>query len=179
MAANIEQIFQDFILNKIKEIEDLNEDKAAAGGVDSGDGMIARQNSTSDRSRREDLGSQKKKHKKHKKHKSKKKKKNREKEQKESSSESGDESDHGTKQQLRGERPTEENKEQGERKSSFHKRHSTGKRKKKKRKRDEEGSSSASDSEFVDKRDSKCGPSTLPWRQEDLPDIIPKQVQKK
>lgn len=28
MAANIEQIFQDFILNKIREIEDQNEDKA-------------------------------------------------------------------------------------------------------------------------------------------------------
>lgn len=27
MAANIEQIFQDFILNKIREIEDQNEDK--------------------------------------------------------------------------------------------------------------------------------------------------------
>ncbi len=26
MAANIEQMFQDFILNKIKEIEDRNED---------------------------------------------------------------------------------------------------------------------------------------------------------
>lgn len=28
MAANIEQIFQDFILNKIREVEDQNEDKA-------------------------------------------------------------------------------------------------------------------------------------------------------
>lgn len=30
MAANIDQIFQDFILNKIKEIEDQNDDKAYA-----------------------------------------------------------------------------------------------------------------------------------------------------
>lgn len=28
MAANIEEIFQDFILNKIREIEDQNEDKS-------------------------------------------------------------------------------------------------------------------------------------------------------
>ena len=28
MAANIEQIFQDFILSKIREIEDQNEDKS-------------------------------------------------------------------------------------------------------------------------------------------------------
>lgn len=30
MAANIDQIFQDFILNKIREIEDQHEDKAYA-----------------------------------------------------------------------------------------------------------------------------------------------------
>lgn len=30
MAANIDQIFQDFILNKIREIEDQNEDKEYA-----------------------------------------------------------------------------------------------------------------------------------------------------
>lgn len=33
MAANIEQIFQDFILNKIREIEDQNEDKAYVTAV--------------------------------------------------------------------------------------------------------------------------------------------------
>lgn len=33
MAANIDQIFQDFILNKIREFEDQNDDKAYASIV--------------------------------------------------------------------------------------------------------------------------------------------------
>ncbi|KAM9334088.1 protein SON-like [Symphorus nematophorus] len=103
MAANIEQIFQDFILNKIREIEDQNEDKAASEGVGAGNEMVGAEEATSKRDKQEDLrgsGSQKK-HKKHKKHKSKKKKRNREKEEKESCSESGAEFEEGTKHQPR------------------------------------------------------------------------------
>ncbi|XP_038571780.1 protein SON isoform X1 [Micropterus salmoides] len=177
MAANIEQIFQDFILNKIREIEDQNEDKAAAEGVDAGDDMDAAKTAASERDKREDLkgsGSQKK-HKKHKKHKSKKKKRNREREARESSSESGAELEGQTKHQSRRGTPTETNKEQGENKESksrCHKGRSTGKRKKKKRRRKDEENSSDSDSK---QRDSKCGQSSSPRRREELPDIIPKQ----
>ncbi|XP_037618171.1 protein SON isoform X1 [Sebastes umbrosus] len=176
MAANIEQIFQDFILNKIREIEDQNDDKAAVEGVGAGIEMVGAEKAASERDTQEDLrgsGSQKK-HKKHKKHKSKKKRRNRE---KESSSESGAEG--GTKHQPRRGTPTEADKEQGEEnesKSRCHKRHSTAKRKKKKRRRKNEENSSDSDSEFVSKqRDSKCGQSSSPRRREELPDIIPKQ----
>lgn len=62
-----------------------------------------------------------------------------------------------------------------------HKQHSTGKQKKKKkrRKKDEENSSE-SDSAFVSKkRDGRCGQSLSLRCQEQLPDIIPKQVKTK
>ncbi|XP_042260908.1 protein SON isoform X1 [Thunnus maccoyii] len=179
MAANIEQIFQDFILNKIREIEDQNEEKTAAEGVGACSETVTAEKTISERDKQGDFrctGSQKK-HKKHKKHKSKKKKRNQE---KESSSESGAELDTGTKHQPRRGTPTVANKEQSEdnnSKSKCHKR-TTGKKKKKKRRRKGEGrgNSSDSDSEFVSKqRDSKCGQSPLPRRREDLPDIIPKQ----
>ncbi|XP_008278015.1 protein SON [Stegastes partitus] len=175
MAANIEQIFQDFILNKIREIEDQNEDKDAAEAVAAGE-MDSAEKSTSDK--HEDFrssGSQKK-HKKHKKHKSKKKKRNRD---KESSSESGAEVDRGSRHQTRRGTPTEAKKEQGadhESKSRCHKQHSTGKKKKKKKRRKGDENSSDSDSAFVSKqRESKCGQSLSLRRQEELPDIIPKQ----
>ncbi|XP_076580098.1 SON DNA and RNA binding protein b isoform X2 [Chaetodon auriga] len=178
MAANIEQIFQDFILNKIREVEDQNEDKAAPEGVAANSEMVGAEEAASERDKQGDLrghGSQRK-HKKHKKHKSKKKRRNRE---KESSSESGAESVAGTKHQPRRGTPVEVNVEQGEdneNKSRCHKRCSTGKRKKKKRRRKNEENSSDSDSEFVSKqRDSKCGQSLPPRRREELPDIIPKQ----
>ncbi|KAM7375423.1 hypothetical protein PAMA_014498 [Pampus argenteus] len=179
MAANIEQIFQDFILNKIREIEDQNEEKSAAEGVDACSETAPAEKNASERDRQEDFRctSSQKKHKKHKKHKSKKKKRNRE---KESSSESGAELDAGTKHQPRRGTPTAANKEQSEdnnRKSRCHKR-TTGKKKKKKRRRksEERGNSSDSDSEFVSKqRDGKCGQRSSPKRREDLPDIIPKQ----
>ncbi|XP_059183985.1 protein SON [Centropristis striata] len=181
MAANIEQIFQDFILNKIREIEDQNEDKAAVEGVGDGADVVGVEKATSERDRKPDdlrsSGSQKK-HKKHKKHKSKKKKRNREKE-KESSSESGAELERGNKHQPRRGTPTEANKEQGEEnesKSRCHKRHSSGKRKKKKKKKKGEENSSDSDSEFVSKqRDGNCAQRLSPTRREELPDIIPKQ----
>ncbi|KAK2856697.1 hypothetical protein Q5P01_005432 [Channa striata] len=173
MAANIEQIFQDFILNKIREIEDQNEDKSAGEGVAAGkDGT---EKATSEKEK-EDRGSgSQKKHKKKKKHKSKKKRRNQD---KESSSESGAELEGDFKHQSRG-TPTEVNKEQGrskESKSKCHKRHSTKKRKKKKRRRKDEEYSSESDLEYMSKqRDGKSGQSSLPRRREELPDIIPKQ----
>ncbi|XP_062236967.1 protein SON [Platichthys flesus] len=176
MAANIEQIFQDFILSKIREIEDQNEEKPAGDRAALCSEAEAAEKATTDREKQDDFrasGSQKK-HKKHKKHKSKKKKRNR---QKESSSESVAEPE-GTKQSRRG-RLTEVNKEQGEEKttkSKCHKRHSTGKRKKKKRKKKGEDNSSGSDSEYVSKqKDSNCDQRLSPRRREELPDIIPKQ----
>ncbi|CAB1440736.1 unnamed protein product [Pleuronectes platessa] len=176
MAANIEQIFQDFILSKIREIEDQNEEKPAGDRAAPCSEAEAAEKATTDREKQDDFrasGSQKK-HKKHKKHKSKKKKRNR---QKESSSESVAEPE-GTKQSRRG-TLTEVNKEQGEEKKSkskCHKRHSTGKHKKKKRKKKGEDNSSGSDSEYVSKqRDSNCDQRLSPRRREELPDIIPKQ----
>ncbi|KAF0046285.1 hypothetical protein F2P81_002814 [Scophthalmus maximus] len=188
MAANIEQIFQDFILSKIREIEDQNEDesyvdvvccdRAVAGGEADGAEKAA-----SERETRDDVGGggvTQKKHKKHKKHKSKKKKRKRENE-KESSDES--EAD-GSKHQPRRGTPTEVNKEQGEeeeKSKKCHKRHSTGKKKKKKKKkkkrrRKSDDNSSDSDSECVSKqRDVNCAQSLSPRRREELPDIIPKQ----
>ncbi|XP_022615525.1 protein SON-like [Seriola dumerili] len=181
MAANIEQIFQDFILSKIREIEDQNEDKSAGEGVGAGSEMDGTDKATSEREKQEDFrecGSQKK-HKKHKKHKSKKKRRNREKEDKESSSEPLAEVEGGSKHQSRRGTPTELTEEQGEEKKSkskCHKRHSSGKRKKKKRKRKGEENSSDSDSEYVSKQShSKRGQSLSPRRREELPDIIPKQ----
>ncbi|XP_040888004.1 protein SON [Toxotes jaculatrix] len=179
MAANIEQIFQDFILSKIREIEDQNEDKSAGEGVGADSAMDGAEKATSEREKEEDFrgsGSQKK-HKKHKKHRSKKKRRNRE---KESSSESAAELEGGTKHRPRRGTPSEVNKEEGEEKKSkskYHKRHSSGKRKKKKkRRRKGEESSSDSDSEYVSKqRDSKYDQSLSPRRREELPDIIPKQ----
>ncbi|XP_051799261.1 protein SON [Acanthochromis polyacanthus] len=176
MAANIEQIFQDFILNKIREIEDQNEDRAnGAEAVPSGEmKAAAADKSTSDK--HEDFRGSQKKHKKHKKHKSKKKKRNRD---KESSCESGAEVERGSKRQSRRGTPTEARKERGadhESKSRCHKQHSTGKKKKKKKRRKGEENSSDSDSAFVSKqRESKCGQSLPLRRQEELPDIIPKQ----
>ncbi|XP_028254359.1 protein SON isoform X2 [Parambassis ranga] len=168
MAANIEQIFQDFILNKIREIEDQNEDKTAPEGAGGEDKV------TSDRDKQEDFRSTQKKHKKHKKHKSKKKKRNRE---EESSSESGAELERGAKNQLRplSSGVKKEPGEDCETKSRCRKQHSSGKKKKKKKKRKGEENSSDSDASMSKQRDSKCGQSTSLRGQEELPDIIPKQ----
>ncbi|XP_026157820.1 protein SON isoform X2 [Mastacembelus armatus] len=169
MTANIEQIFQDFILNKIREIEDQNEDKSAGEGMGAGSKTSGAEKATLEKELR-DSGSQKK-HKKHKKHKSKKKRRKREKE--ETSSESGAEPEGRNKRRSRRETPTRVNKEQGEHK---HKRRLTGKRKKKKRRRKGAENSSDSDSEYAAKRKGdKSGQSSSPRRREELPDIIPKQ----
>ncbi|XP_047191473.1 protein SON [Scophthalmus maximus] len=183
MAANIEQIFQDFILSKIREIEDQNEDESGGEGAVAGGEADGAEKAASERETRDDVGGggvTQKKHKKHKKHKSKKKKRKRENE-KESSDES--EAD-GSKHQPRRGTPTEVNKEQGEeeeKSKKCHKRHSTGKKKKKKKKkkkrrRKSDDNSSDSDSECVSKqRDVNCAQSLSPRRREELPDIIPKQ----
>ncbi|XP_024917987.1 protein SON isoform X2 [Cynoglossus semilaevis] len=175
MAANIEQIFQDFILNKIREIEDQGGDNAAYEGVDAAekDREVTEKSSTV----REKHGETKdcvleKKPKKHKKHKSKKKKKKREHE-KGNSSEPETELEE-SKHQSRKAAPTESNAndEEKKKKSDTHKRHSTGKKKKKKkRRRKHDDNSSDSDSEYLSKIDRKSG-----TREElELPDIIPKQ----
>ncbi|XP_041835122.1 protein SON isoform X2 [Melanotaenia boesemani] len=178
MAANIEQIFQDFILKKIKEIEDQNDDKPGAERVDGdSDTEEAEKNYSPERDRHRS-GSQKR-QKKHRKHKSKKKRRNQE---KESSSESGPEKERERKHQTRSGTPISESKEQGEdngSKSRCHKHHSTvkkKKKKKKKRRKKSEDNTSDSDSESVSKqRDAACGQSLSLRRQEELPDIIPKQ----
>ncbi|XP_030605903.1 protein SON [Archocentrus centrarchus] len=164
MAANIEQIFQDFILNKIREIEDQHEDQADAergGDCREMDGAPK----ASAKTHRDFRSSTS--HKKHKKHKSKRKKRNRE---KESSSDCGAELKQRAKHQSRRGAAAETNTERGgghESKSRCRKQHSAGKRKKKKRRKDEEDSSD-SDSAFVLKH-------TKLKRREELPDIIPKQ----
>ncbi|XP_029924499.1 protein SON isoform X3 [Myripristis murdjan] len=186
MAANIEQIFQDFILNKIREIEDQHEDTSCVEPSCSGSDNIRVLKAVSEREKQEEVGgsSSQKKHKKHKKHKSKKKKRKRGKEEKESSSESGPESEGGTQHQPRFDlfhrrgTPTEENKEQGddgEGKSRRHKRHMGGKRKKKKRRKDGDKSSSDSDFELESKQKNSKGVYSSSRQREDLPDIIPKQ----
>ncbi|XP_069031352.1 protein SON isoform X2 [Embiotoca jacksoni] len=171
MAANIEQIFQEFILNKIKEIEDQNEDKTAAEGTGA-----AAMSPPAGRDERDDFrgsSSQKKR----KKHKKKRKRRNR---AKESSSESGTELEGGAKRQPRRGTPTEAKQEQGEdgeSKSRCHKQHSMVKRKKKKKRRmkDEENSSDSDSAFTLRPRDRKCDQSLSKRRQAELPDIIPKQ----
>ncbi|KAM4602121.1 uncharacterized protein sonb [Polymixia lowei] len=180
MAANIEQIFQDFILNKIREIEDQHGDDSPVKTLNpSGNGDIGLKADSERYKQEEDGGSgSQKKHKKHKKHKSKKKKKKRGKGEKESSSESGAESEGGAKHPTSRGPLGEENKEQvrdNEGKSKHHKRHSSRKRKKKKRRKEGEKSSSDSDSELESKQDGSHCYSSSSRHQEDLPDIIPKQ----
>ncbi|XP_061692113.1 protein SON isoform X2 [Syngnathoides biaculeatus] len=165
MAANIEQIFQDFILNKIREIEDQNVNKTASLGVAACSEMISEDN----KDKKSDDRSSQKKHKKHKKHKSKKKKRKREKEPKESSSESGVELNAPSRKRAS---PANEEEYNHACSSKSHK-HKTGKRKRKKRHKDKRrGNSSDSDSK---QRKSKCSQSLVSRQCEELPDIIPKQ----
>ncbi|XP_024120997.1 protein SON isoform X1 [Oryzias melastigma] len=164
MAANIEQIFQDFILKKIREIEDQSGDPASAEGEGGGERAKA------DRTPRdpEQQRPPQKKHKKHKKHKSKKKRRNRE---ERSSSESGTDPERNAEQRRTS---SSEKKEEGEDhggKSSRRKQHSTRKKKKKKKRRGGD-SSSDSDSELAPKQKEVEEGRSLPAA---LPDIIPKQ----
>ncbi|KAK5617285.1 hypothetical protein CRENBAI_008587 [Crenichthys baileyi] len=175
MAANIEQIFQDFILKKIREIE---EQKGERGSEAAGPDCETKLNDAAKKSlqRNQDQGpsESQRRQKKHKKHKSKKKRNH----EKESSSESGAEMEGKMKHQPRKGTPASEMKEQGEdhgRKSRSHREHSSGKKKKKKKKkkrRRSEENTSDSDSEIVSKQKAT---ERLRPRQEQLPDIIPKQ----
>ncbi|XP_077470468.1 SON DNA and RNA binding protein b [Stigmatopora argus] len=165
MAANIEHIFQDFILNKIREIEDQNGDTNTAQDPVSCSEMIPEDNGE----KKSDGKSSQKKHKKHKKHKSKKKKRNREKEKeeaRESSSDSWEELDISTRKEA----PPDN--EQPACISRSHK-HKKGKKKKKKRhKENKQRTSTDSDSK---QKESKSAESLLPRQSDELPDIIPKQ----
>ncbi|KAM4710888.1 uncharacterized protein sonb [Anableps anableps] len=173
MAANIEQIFQDFILNKIREIEEQKEERGSeTAGADCEGKLHDAAKRSPPRKQDQETSKSQKRPKKHKKHKSKKKRRNHE---KESSSESGAEMEG---HQPRKGTPASEMKEQGEdhgRKSRSHREHSSGKKKKKKKKKKRRRSgenTSDSDSEIASKqKDNEC----LRPRQEQLPDIIPKQ----
>ncbi|XP_077403074.1 SON DNA and RNA binding protein b [Vanacampus margaritifer] len=166
MAANIEQIFQDFILNKIREIEDQNVDKTALPGVAACSEMI----SEDVRDKNSDKTSSQKKHKKHKKHKSKKKKRKREKEAKESSSGSEEELDAPSRKGA----PSENEQPCDHASSSRSHKHKAGKKKKKKKRHKVERRGNSSDSD-TKQRKSNCAQSLLPRPCEELPDIVPKQ----
>ncbi|XP_023817247.1 protein SON isoform X2 [Oryzias latipes] len=164
MAANIEQIFQDFILKKIREIEDQSEDPAGTEEGNRGDGEGAKADGAP--LAPEQQSSPPKKQKKHKKHRSKKKKKKNRGER--SSSESGTDPERNRKLTS-----SSEKKEAGEDhggKSSRRKQHST--RKKKKKKKRGSDSSSDSDSELALKQEAFEKGRSLAVA---LPDIIPKQ----
>ncbi|XP_034029067.1 protein SON isoform X4 [Thalassophryne amazonica] len=174
MAASIEEIFQDFILNKIRELEGHHEGQSGVEGLCSRTKFAATETDKED-----EISSHcvQKKHKKHKKHK--KKKRKRVKADKESSSESGAESYDETNHVSRRGSTGDTKKDQGEdpAKSSGLKRSSSGK-KKKKRKRSEDDIKKLSDSdlEFVSNhmlQQYNCG--SLSAQQDILPDIIPKQ----
>ncbi|XP_068612316.1 protein SON-like [Brachionichthys hirsutus] len=160
MATDLEQIFKDFILNKIRQIEDQNEDNAAADGVVAVTEKGAEE-AASDGGRQPDLRACDSR-KKRKKHKKKKKKRNREKEKEKESTSEGE---GGAKHRLRREEPA---------KGTLHR----GKRRKKKKRKKYEDHSSDSNSEFMSKQgERKRDQSASPRRQEELPDIIPKQEQ--
>ncbi|XP_061759624.1 protein SON isoform X2 [Nerophis ophidion] len=156
MAANIEQIFQDFIWNKIREFEHQNVD---ATEMVSGDEKI-------------DGRSSQKKHKKHKKHKSKKKKKNREKEEKDSRVNSMKSLDAQTQSPSRTRSSTVTEQQDDDSSSRSHK-HKTGRRRKKKRHK-HEGRENSSDFDTKE-RGTKTDERFLSRQHEQLPDIIPKQ----
>ncbi|XP_007541429.1 protein SON isoform X1 [Poecilia formosa] len=170
MAANIEQIFQDFILNKIREIEEQKEDKSSEATAADREGKVSDAAKRSPpRDQDQDHSKSQKKQKKHKKHKSKKKRKNHE---KESSSESGADMEG---QEPRKETPGPEMKEQADKKSSSNREHSSGKKKKRKKKKKRRRSGeNTSDSDSEVKSKQKVNECLRP-RQDQLPDIIPKQ----
>ncbi|KAK7893584.1 hypothetical protein WMY93_022736 [Mugilogobius chulae] len=170
MAANIEQIFQDFILNKIKEIEEQKEEQTVSVAENSLP-ETCRKASSPEKSKRSRSPSPHKKHrKKSKKHKSKKKKKNKGKERDSSDSDSDSHGKHRHWQHRSKEERASKDKDH-ERTSSRHRHKSPDedKRKKKRKKSRERGSDS--ESERRAKRDETNGPSHQPQ----LPDIIPKQ----
>ncbi|XP_061833228.1 uncharacterized protein sonb isoform X3 [Nerophis lumbriciformis] len=164
MAANIEQIFQDFIWNKIREFEHQNVDTTCAAHADSCSEMVSGDEKIDGRSSQ-------KKHKKHKKHKSKKKKRNREKEEKERNL-SMERLDAQTQSpsRIRSSTVTEQ---QDDDSSSISHKHKTGRRRKKKRHK-LEGRENSSDFDTKE-RGTKTEERLLSRQHEQLPDIIPKQ----
>ncbi|XP_037095972.1 protein SON isoform X1 [Syngnathus acus] len=174
MAANLEQIFQDFILNKIKEIEDQNVDKTCLDSTPQTVVASSVMTSEDNRDKNSDGKSLHKKHKKHKTHKSKKKKRKREKEAKESTSECGEVLD----THCRKGSPIENEQPCDHASSSRSHKHKSGKKKKKKKKKkkrhkDEKQINSSTSDTKEKKR--KCAQSYLPRPCDELPDIIPKQ----
>ncbi|KAK3529772.1 hypothetical protein QTP86_003028 [Hemibagrus guttatus] len=183
MATNIEQIFRDFVMNKIKEIEDESQDKSHPDKVESNNGashteqetgvnkeasQVEALSTSTDKvsnaasqvnSGKEELNTKHKKSKKHKKHKSKKKKK-KHKEVKESSSESesGGETQESVKKKKRKKKKKHKHGEKGKKYDS------------------QSGSSSESESESESEMKPLCETvKTLTGKMpQDLPDIIPK-----
>ncbi|XP_062303725.1 protein SON isoform X1 [Osmerus eperlanus] len=194
MAA-IEQIFRDFVVNKIKEIEESQDtsptdDPQSNGKVttEGATGTIPQdKEEASVVSNKEEGDVLHKKHKKHKKHKSKKKKKRR-KEDRDSSSESAVDSDGATQhddsngREQQSDKPKDPQTGEDDEKSKRRKRHSSKKKKKKKKQRrkdeDKTGSSTESEAEpgarEPERRDGK-DPSAN-GRSQDLPDIVPKET---
>ncbi|XP_033836656.1 protein SON [Periophthalmus magnuspinnatus] len=167
MAANIEQIFQDFILNKIKEIEEQKEEQTVPVAENSHAEACQK---TSSPEKRPCSSSPHKKHKKKsKKHKSKKKKKSKGKDR--DSSDSDDSHSKHRQHRSKEEKASKEGSDH-DRTSSRHRHKSPDEdRRKKRRKRSKEKDGSDSESEGGGKRDKTNGPSLQPQ----LPDIIPKQ----
>ncbi|XP_058236121.1 protein SON isoform X3 [Hemibagrus wyckioides] len=183
MATNIEQIFRDFVMNKIKEIEDESQDKSHPDKVESNNGashteqetgankeaaQVEALSTSTDKvsnaafqvnSGKDELNTKHKKSKKHKKHKSKKKKK-KHKEVKESSSESesGGETQESVKKKKRKKKKKHKHGEKGKKYDS------------------QSGSSSESESESESEMKPLCETvKTLTGKMpQDLPDIIPK-----
>ncbi|XP_060716752.1 protein SON isoform X2 [Tachysurus vachellii] len=180
MATNIEQIFRDFVMNKIKEIEDESQDKSLPEKVESNNGaphteqaagvneeaaQVDALTTAADKvsnpasnvnSGKEELITKHKKSKKHKKHKSKKKKKK----HKESSSESesGGKTQESVKKKKRKKKKKHKHGEKGKKYDS------------------PSGSSSESDTESESEMKPLCETvKTLTGKMpQDLPDIIPK-----
>ncbi|XP_020797440.2 protein SON [Boleophthalmus pectinirostris] len=167
MAANIEQIFQDFILNKIKEIEEQKEEHTVPVAENSHT-EACRKTSSPEKRPRSPSPQNKKHKKKSKKHKSKKKKKKSKGRDRDSS-----DSDDSRGKHHRSKEERESKDKDSDRTSSRHRHKSPDEdRRKKRRKRSKEKDSSDSDSDGREaKRDKTNGPSHQPQ----LPDIIPKQ----
>ncbi|KAF7689690.1 hypothetical protein HF521_013043 [Silurus meridionalis] len=181
MATNIEQIFRDFVMNKIKEIEDESQDKSNTDNMESNNGEshsdqgtginidatqaeamstvtdIVVKISPRGNSVKEEFNTKHKKSKKHKKHKSKKKKKKL-KERKESSSdsESGGETQESVKKKKRKKKKKHKHGEKGKKFDS------------------QSGSSSESESESEIKPVCETAKALSGKVAQDLPDIIPK-----
>ncbi|RVE75028.1 hypothetical protein OJAV_G00012680 [Oryzias javanicus] len=170
MAANIEQIFQDFILKKIREIEDQSGDpaSAAAGGEEEEEERAKADRPPRDSEAAAQAPPEE----------TQEATRNTRARRRRRTGRSGAAPISGTQIQQRRQTSSSEKKEEGEDhggKSSRRKQHSTRKKKKKKKKRGG-GSTSDSDSELVPKQKEFEEGRSLPAA---LPDIIPKQDSKR